>query len=376
MKNNKSNNHYFDDFNKDPNTDKNKSQQNRALRYIVPSFFILALLLLLVLMFLPEVSRIVSAATPRTSPSTRPSPSHTAQQTFKPTPAATPGATPAKTKTPTSAATPDLNAQYFTASGETVNVNSDKTEWMYSSPELYIDIKKYDKPDIKLHYFVADIRTRGNTIFKSGFSDESHPGSNALLPNLVAEKLKAVFLLNGDYFEDTRNPSGVVIRHGVVYRDNKKADTLAIMPDGTLKVFSAGEIKAVDLLALGVQDTFSFGPYLINNSVINPNLSKARLERANPRTGIGMIEKGHYIAIVVEGRNPQDNRGVTFEEYAQMFADLGCTVAYNFDGGASSAMVFMGNTLNLSTEVLATKTYRRVPDVLTIGTSNAAPAYK
>ena len=294
-------------------------------------------------------------------------------------PAATPKVTMTQeqaqpTASPSPTPTADPNDIYFAKSGEEITENPDKTEWLYRSANLYIHIKKYDNNDLKLHYFVSDIRTRGDMIFKSAFSDEKRPGTNAMLPSLVAKKLNAVYLQNGDYFEDKRSPRGVVIRHGIVYWDDKKADTLAIIPDGTLKVYSGGEINAAGLSALGVSDTFSFGPILIRDGVINPDLSKAHLERANPRNGIGMIEKGHYIGIVVEGRNPKDNRGITLEEYAKMFADQGCTVAYNLDGGASSAMVFMGDTLNLSTNVLTTKTYRRVPDVLIIGISDAVSA--
>lgn len=348
--------------------DKNMPKKGKVVKLIILSIPMLMLLILILFIFVPSAFNIFFATNPM------PSPSSTTFSFHSPIKAENPISIPSPIPTP--ATTPlDSNAKYFSAS-ERINVNSDKTEWTYNSSELYIDIKKYDKTDLKLHYFVADIRTRGTEIFKSGFSDETHPGSNALLPNLVARKLSTVFLLNGDYFEDTRNPRGVVIRHGVVYRDDKNADTLAIMPDGTLKAYEAGEVNAASLLASGVQDTFSFGPWLVNNGVKNPNLDKAHVTRANPRTGIGMIDKGHYVAIVVEGRNPQDNRGVTLKEYAQMFVDLGCTVAYNLDGGASSAMDFMGNTLNLSTDALTTKTYRRVPDVLTIGTSDAVPAYK
>lgn len=265
---------------------------------------------------------------------------------------------------------------YFTKSGEDIQINEDMTDWLYRSPKLYVHIVKYDNKQEKLKYYIADIRTRNGEIIKSGFSDEKHPGSNALLPYLVARKYNAVFLQNGDYFEDKRNPTGVIIRQGKVYRDKEEADTLAVMPDGTLKIYAAGEINAQGLLDLGVVDTFSFGPSLIIDGKINPNIKKHPLRGVNPRSGIGMIENGHYISIVVEGRNPNSSNGVTLEKYAQMFADEGCTVAYNLDGGASSAMVFMGETLNKPTDILTTKTYRRVPDVLMIGTSDSVPDSK
>lgn len=339
-------------------------------RYLKASLIIFLIVSFLICLFILSTDNKSAGAAAEFAGTDAPtdSPAPTPALTPTPTPAPTPMLTPVPTPTPT----PDPNDAYFTES-EQVLINEDKTEWTYSSPDIYIHITRYDVPKEKLHYFVSDIRTRNNQILKSGFSDPKHPGRNALLPKKIARKLSAVYLQNGDYFEDKRNPKGIIIRGGKIYKEKKGADTLAIMPDGTLKIYKPGEIKAQALLDMGVMDTFSFGPTLINNGEITQGLEKARLRRANPRSGIGMIEKGHYIGIVVEGRNPKSCRGVTLKEFAQMFAEQGCTVAYNLDGGVSSAMVFMGENLNLPTNVLKTKTYRRVPDVIMLGTSDLVP---
>jgi hypothetical protein len=296
-------------------------------------------------------------------------PSMVSPVTTSPVPSTTPSTKP-------SAAPVNVADNFFTQSGEDIKISTDKTEWLYRSPSLYVHITAHNKKDVVLRYFVADIRVRNGEVIQSGFSDVKHPGANALLPYLIAKQHCAVFATNADYFEDKRNPSGIIIRGGKIYKDDTKADTLAVMPDETLKVYIPGETDAQSLLDLGVKNTFSFGPTLIKDGVINPYLKKQRLFRANPRCGIGMIEKGHYISVVVEGRNPKESRGVTLEEYAQMYADEGCTVAYNLDGGASSAMVFMGQILNIPTDILTTKTYRRVPDVLMIGSSDLVSDFK
>lgn len=283
-------------------------------------------------------------------------------------PASTPQ--PSASITPIPSETADPNSQYFSPK-EKYNISPDKTHWSYSSPNLSIDIQKHQDTKTLLVYYVAHIRTRGNEGLLPGFGNGKPPGS-ALLPSLIAQEYKAVYAQNGDYFADMRNPTGVVIREGKVYRDNKAADTLAVMPDGTLRVYAAGEINAAGLQALGVQNTYSFGPGLIHEGAINPNLKNQRLYRDNPRSGIGMVEKDHYVAIVVEGRDTA-SKGVTLDEYAKLFADEGCTEAYNFDGGASSCMVFMGQTLNTPTDRLTTKTFRRVPDVIMFGHSDAIP---
>ncbi len=58
-----------------------------------------------------------------------------------------------------------------------------------------------------------------------------------------------------------------------------------------------------------------------------------------------MIEPGHYIFIVADGRR-LDYPGPTLVEFAHLFEQYGCEVAYNLYGGATSTMVFNGIVVN------------------------------
>ena len=54
----------------------------------------------------------------------------------------------------------------------------------------------------------------------------------------------------------------------------------------------------------GVRDAFSFGPTLIRDgelTTVNIDEVPRIANETNPRTGIGMIEPGHFVAIVVDG---------------------------------------------------------------------------
>ena len=66
----------------------------------------------------------------------------------------------------------------------------------------------------------------------------------------------------------------------------------------------------------------------------------------NPRTAIGYYEPGHYCFVVVDGRQSGYSAGMRIERFARLFADLGCTAAYNLDGGRSSVMSFNGSFIN------------------------------
>jgi exopolysaccharide biosynthesis protein len=113
--------------------------------------------------------------------------------------------------------------------------------------------------------------------------------------------------------------------------------------------------NADELLAAGVWTTLSFGPGLVSDGQVldgiddvevDTNIGNHSIQGDQPRTGIGMIGPNHFVFVVVDGRSAGYSRGVTMTEFAQMFVDLGATVAYNLDGGGSSTMVSEGALVN------------------------------
>ena len=65
----------------------------------------------------------------------------------------------------------------------------------------------------------------------------------------------------------------------------------------------------------------------------------------HPRCAVGYYEPGHYCFVVVDGRQSH-SIGMRMNELAQIFEDLGCTMAYNMDGGASAVMMFDQRIIN------------------------------
>ena len=95
---------------------------------------------------------------------------------------------------------------------------------------------------------------------------------------------------------------------------------------------------------MGAWDVLSFGPYLIREGKVNTSYINYGTT-LQPRAAIGMVTKGHYWAVIVEGRI-RPSRGMTCLEVADLMKTLGCETAFNLDGGWTSAMVFMGKQLN------------------------------
>lgn len=59
------------------------------------------------------------------------------------------------------------------------------------------------------------------------------------------------------------------------------------------------------------------------------------------RTGIGFKEDGTIIAVTVDCMNDGSSLGMTMEEFADLFKDLGAVNAVNFDGGRSTQMMVL-----------------------------------
>ncbi|MEZ4357880.1 MAG: phosphodiester glycosidase family protein [Eubacteriales bacterium] len=270
---------------------------------------------------------------------------------------------------------PDPNDKYF-SDQEKYFVADDYSYMSYSSKNLSVEITRCVDKERTLRYYVADVRTRNGESFFSGYPNHGTPNmdfDSRRRLNVIARQYSAVLAINGDFYIDNKNNTlGIIIREGEIKVEKNKADTLAFMPDGSLKVYSPGEVTGQELLGMGVNMTYSFGPTLVKDGQMTEGLDRHRLRSRNPRTGIGYIDKDHYILIVVEGRRPGISVGVTLTEFAELFLEQGATLAYNLDGGISSNMCFLGNPLAYHPvdEIADHCDGRSLPDMIYIGVSD------
>ncbi len=90
-------------------------------------------------------------------------------------------------------------------------------------------------------------------------------------------------------------------------------------------------------------------PVLVQNGAVRvtneEELTADDVLLRNPRTAIGYLEDNTIITMVVDGRQ-RASAGVTLDELAQMFVDLGAKEAMNLDGGGSSTMYAAGEVVN------------------------------
>ena len=245
--------------------------------------------------------------------------------------------------------------------------------WNYRSDDVTISIKKVvtGSGASTVTYFTADVVLADATQLSNAFAKNKFGRNIIETTSQIAENNGAIFAINGDYYGFRTD--GIIIRNGVIYRDQPARIGLAFYTDGSMKIYDETTTSAQALLQAGVWNTLSFGPALVQNGVvaasfknvnIDNNFGNHTIEGNNPRTGVGIIDHNHFVFVVVDGRSSGYSRGVTLGEFAAIFKSLGCTDAYNIDGGGSSTMYFMGRVVN---NPLGDNKERGTSDILFIG---------
>ena len=128
-------------------------------------------------------------------------------------------------------------------------------------------------------------------------------------------------------------------------------DLCVLYRDGVMETMTAREFDLDAAIERDVWQVWTFGPALLNEDgtprdIPYSSILEIHITGRNPRTAIGYFEPGHYCLLVVDGRQPGYSVGVTLDEMAQIFSDLGCRAAFNLDGGGSSMMYFRGELIS------------------------------
>lgn len=216
-------------------------------------------------------------------------------------------------------------------------------------------------------YYVADVQLSDASYLKTAFANNTFGKNITQTTSAMAEENNAIFAVNGDYygFRDT----GLIIRNGVLYRDTPRSSpdnqTLTVDSAGNLAVVTEDEVSGMELLKAGILQSFSFGPILVADGKTVNQATKTTSQSANPRTAIGQIAPLHYIFVVADGRSSESS-GMTLSQLAQVFVDMGCTIAYNLDGGGSSSLWLNGKLINNPTNGRKSGE-RSISDIIYIG---------
>ena len=286
---------------------------------------------------------------------------------------------------------PALNDAGFLDSGEFVFENEEKGVWRYASETLRIEIyRREQKKPARVWYEAEVFCAAGSPGPRMIANDPENWKISAHMdyPYKIARKNGTVLAISNDFaqlrIQQKKSRPGIIIRDGKVLSDRTKKkgakgfpnlDCLAIWPDGDMKVYYSDAMTAEQYLEAGAADVLSFGPILIRDGELNEKgLDKYGTSHAQ-RTAVGMVEKGHYWFMMLEGRIKRSTGdGVQF--LAEKLKDKGCTLGFNLDGGETACIVFMGHQLCRLKDRKKPLSSRRTSDILGVGTSELLPAVK
>ena len=263
-----------------------------------------------------------------------------------------------------------LSTSYETAVSDEIIKNMDSGEATsndnsYEDDNIEITINEYRENSTTI--YVADIKLKDSSYLQTAFASNTYGKNITEKTSTIAETVNAILAINGDYYGVQQR--GYVLKNGKIYREtsNSKED-LVIYKDGSWKFINEDEVTLQELVDDGAYNILSFGPALVLDSSVavdtNDEVDKAM--KNNPRTAIGKLAENHYVFVVSDGRTNKST-GLTLYELANFMKELGCTEAYNLDGGGLSTMYFNGNVINNPTTNGNRISERSVSDIVYIG---------
>ena len=249
--------------------------------------------------------------------------------------------------------------------------DEEKGVWQYASKDLSVKITRYreqTKKKKKQEYCIAEIWCSPESplgIIQSDpksslkFKGEALPGIEQRNVEDLIGKHPSVLAVSDDMYGLRITPvskgktkydyHGVVIRNGEVIatktRNSQKRrnwpnlDTMAVYQDGSMKTFDCDALTAEEYLEQGAVQVFAFGPWLLSEGQVHPNLEKIN-NYSEPRVALGMIEPYHYILIVTAGRPTSKYQGYKLTWLAEKMQEYGVMEALNLDGGDTVALAF------------------------------------
>ena len=283
---------------------------------------------------------------------------------------------------------PALNDAGFLDSGEYLFEDPDNGIWRYAGSSLRVEIFRREQKKPARVWYEAEVWCAEGSEMPHMIAE--NPDSwmkDTEYPHKIARKTGTVLAVSSDYsFLRTRQKKrvGIILRNGKIlsektYPKNSSnfpnLDCMALYADGTMKVFDSDEKTAQEFLEEGAVDVLSFGPWLIRDGKLNEDGLKKYGRSKAQRVAVGMVEKGHFFFMMLEGRLTRSTGdGIGF--LAEKLLEKGCTEAFNLDGGQTACIVFMGHQLCKMKNGRGNLASRRTNEILGVGTSGLLPALK
>ena len=251
---------------------------------------------------------------------------------------------PAETVPPTPEPTPDNRTEWQIRFAEHFTDEVVITDHSYTSPNVSITVetREFNGSYGKSVYHVADIYVASLDNFRTYTANNELADWSTQDAMTMDRDCHAILAISGDFY--TYQSTGFLARNGVLWKsDQTRCDLCVLYNTGVMACYKASDYTVEDIWERGVAQAWNFGPSLLdeNGHVLPDYQVSVAVSYPNPRSAVGYYEPGHYCFVVVDGRQDDYSKGVTVPELAQIFEELGCSVAYNLDGGGSALMTFL-----------------------------------
>lgn len=191
---------------------------------------------------------------------------------------------------------------------------------------------------------VADIYLCDVSNFRTVLAEDTFGRNITEAVESMSRRVGGILAINGDYYGS--HAKSFIVRNGVLYDDSKADDDICVLySDGTMVSYYEDDFDVNAAIAGGAWQAWSFGPKLLDNGQ-RPSSYNSKVSPRNPRAALGYFEPGHYCIVAVDGRT-DESAGLTLPQLSALFMTLGCTDAYNLDGGNTTAMYLNGTLTNV-----------------------------
>jgi len=222
------------------------------------------------------------------------------------------------------------------------------TDHSYTSPNVSVTVTKtetylegYGYGTWPCVYYVADIYVGSLENLRSYTANNRLDHAMKQSMSEMDAGANSVISVNGDFF--SLYSTGFYVRNGEIYADNSTYNSVCVLfNDGTMETYKSNSYNPQELEERGVWQAWSFGPELLDSeghAITSAFSTTSTVNQQNPRCAVGYYEPGHYCYVVVDGRS-SESKGMILWMLADLMEQLGCSRAYNLDGGGSAMMVF------------------------------------
>lgn len=221
-----------------------------------------------------------------------------------------------------------------------------ETDNSYRSANLNITFQKKYFDELMSRVYYADIYIADISCLKTALAEDTFGRGYKEWITKVARRTGSVVTMNGDYYGS--RDFGVVARNGILYRDAKNIRDVAVLYwDGSFETLTPEQFNAKQAMAEGAYQIWHFGPRLLDDSghAMTKFNADSHMVKRHPRSAFGYYEPGHYCFVVVDGRL-DTSKGVKLDGLSMVMEGLGCTAAYNLDGGQTSLLARQDTLVN------------------------------